>query len=81
MEFSGINMCSYKKKYSSAFVVPAPLVAPLAAATPSPGSGPVHFFFYYLYPCFSHLEHRSFVKRFVSLQFLELRQSVGLLDE
>jgi hypothetical protein len=27
------------------------------------------------------LEHRASMKRFVSLQFLNLRQSVGLLDE
>jgi hypothetical protein len=35
------------------------------------------WFFFYSY-CF-HLEHRASVKRFVSLQFLNLRQSVGLL--
>jgi hypothetical protein len=29
--------------------------------------------------CSSHLEHRASVKRFVSLQFLNFRQSVGLL--
>jgi hypothetical protein len=29
--------------------------------------------------CCSHLEHRTSVERFVSLQFLKLRQSVGLL--
>jgi hypothetical protein len=29
--------------------------------------------------CCSHLEHRASVKRFISLQFLNLRQSVGLL--
>jgi hypothetical protein len=34
------------------------------------------FFFYFF---FSHLEHRASVKHFVSLQFLNLRQSVGLL--
>jgi hypothetical protein len=33
----------------------------------------------YLYSCCSHLEHRASVKRFVSLQFLNLRQSVGFL--
>jgi hypothetical protein len=33
----------------------------------------------YLYSCCSHLEHRTFMKRFVSLQFLNLRQSVGPL--
>jgi hypothetical protein len=33
-------------------------------------------FFYF---CFSHLEHKSSVKRFVSLQFLNLRQSIRLL--
>jgi hypothetical protein len=32
-----------------------------------------------IHPCCSHLEHRASVKRFVSLQFLNLRQSVGLL--
>jgi hypothetical protein len=34
------------------------------------------FFFYY---CCSLFENSAFVKRFVSLQFLNLRQSVGLL--
>jgi hypothetical protein len=29
--------------------------------------------------CCSHLEHRASVKFFVSLQFINLRQSVGLL--
>jgi hypothetical protein len=33
----------------------------------------------YLYSCCSHLEHKASVKRFVSLQFLNFRQSVGLL--
>jgi hypothetical protein len=33
----------------------------------------------FFYSCFSHLEHRASVKRFVSLQFLHLRESVGLL--
>jgi hypothetical protein len=32
----------------------------------------------YLYSCCSHLEHRAPVKRFVSLQFLNIRQSIGL---
>jgi hypothetical protein len=32
-----------------------------------------------IYSCFSHLEHRASVKRFVSLQFFNLRYSVGLL--
>jgi hypothetical protein len=31
-----------------------------------------------VYPCCSHLEHRESMKRFVSLQFLTLRHSVGL---
>jgi hypothetical protein len=31
------------------------------------------------YTCCSHLEHRASVKSFVSLQLLNLRQSVGLL--
>jgi hypothetical protein len=35
-------------------------------------------FFFFFYSCCSHLEHRAFVKRFVSLRFLNLRQSVGL---
>jgi hypothetical protein len=33
----------------------------------------------YVHPCCSHLEHRAFVKRFVSFQVLNFRQSVGLL--
>jgi hypothetical protein len=32
-----------------------------------------------VYSCCSHLEHRASVKRFLSLQFLHLRHSVGLL--
>jgi hypothetical protein len=32
-----------------------------------------------VYSCCSHLEHRASVKRFVSLQFLNLKHSVGLL--
>jgi hypothetical protein len=32
-----------------------------------------------IYPCCSHFEHRISVKRFVSLQFINSRQSVGLL--
>jgi hypothetical protein len=32
-----------------------------------------------VYSCCSHLEHRASVKRFVSLQFINLRHSVGLL--
>jgi hypothetical protein len=38
-----------------------------------------HIFFFFLYSCCSHLEHSASVKRFVSLQFLNLRQSAGLL--
>jgi hypothetical protein len=34
---------------------------------------------YYIYPCCSHLEHRASAKRSVSLQFVNIRQSVGLL--
>jgi hypothetical protein len=37
------------------------------------------FVFFFLYFCFAHLEHRASVKRFVSLQFLNVRQLVGLL--
>jgi hypothetical protein len=33
----------------------------------------------YLYSCCSHLEHRASVKRFISLQFLNLTESVGPL--
>jgi hypothetical protein len=33
----------------------------------------------YMYSCCSHLEHRASVKRFISLQLLDFRQSVGLL--
>jgi hypothetical protein len=32
-----------------------------------------------IYSCCSHLEHRASMKRFVSLQFLNPRQSIGLL--
>jgi hypothetical protein len=32
-----------------------------------------------VYSCCSHLEHKASVKRFVSLKFLNLRHSVGLL--
>jgi hypothetical protein len=35
---------------------------------------------WFVYSCCSHLEHRASVKRFVSLQFLNLRHSVGLLE-
>jgi hypothetical protein len=40
----------------------------------SQATGPYTFFF-----CWSHLEHRASVNRFLSLQFLNLRQSAGLL--
>jgi hypothetical protein len=36
-------------------------------------------FFFFFYSCCNHLEHRASVKRSVWLQFLNLRQSVGLL--
>jgi hypothetical protein len=36
-------------------------------------------FFFFFYSGSSHMKHRASVKRFVSLQFLNLRQSVGLL--
>jgi hypothetical protein len=39
----------------------------------------VYLSIYLSIPHFSHLEHRASVKRFVSLQSLNLRQSVGLL--
>jgi hypothetical protein len=35
--------------------------------------------FFFFYSCCSHLEHRTSVKCFVSLQFLNLRQTVELL--
>jgi hypothetical protein len=34
---------------------------------------------FFFYSCCSHLEHRASVKRFISLQFLNFRQLVGLL--
>jgi hypothetical protein len=34
---------------------------------------------WFVYSCCSHLEHRASLKRFVSLKFLNLRHSVGLL--
>jgi hypothetical protein len=34
-----------------------------------------------VYSSCSHLEHRASVKRFISLQFLNLRHPVGLLGE
>jgi hypothetical protein len=39
----------------------------------------VYLLLYFFCSCCSHLEHRASVKRFFSLQFLTLRQSVGLL--
>jgi hypothetical protein len=36
------------------------------------------FSFYFFYSCCSHVEHRASVKRFDSLQFINLRQSAGL---
>jgi hypothetical protein len=46
-------------------------------------STPPYVFMAYIYlsvcSCCSHFEHRASVKHFVSLQFLNLRQSVGLL--
>jgi hypothetical protein len=38
----------------------------------------VHWLVWLVYSCCSHLEHRASVKRFVSIQFLNLRHSVGL---
>jgi hypothetical protein len=34
-----------------------------------------------VYSCYSHLEHKAPVKRFVLLQFLNLRHSIGLLGQ
>jgi hypothetical protein len=51
----------------------------------SAGTAWPNYYTYYLsvclpaYSCCSRLEHRASVKRFVSLQFLNLRQLVGLL--
>jgi hypothetical protein len=39
----------------------------------------ISLLFFLFYSCYSHLEHRPPVKHFVSLHFLNLRQSVGLL--
>jgi hypothetical protein len=33
-----------------------------------------------VYSCYSHLEHRTSLKRFVSFQFFNLRHLVGLLE-
>jgi hypothetical protein len=38
-------------------------------------------FFLLLFSCYSNLEHRASMKRFVSLHFLSLRQSAGLLGQ
>jgi hypothetical protein len=38
-----------------------------------------HIGFFLYYACCSHSEHRASVKRSVSLQFFNLRKSVGLL--
>jgi hypothetical protein len=38
-----------------------------------------YYYYYYYFVCCSYLEHRKSVKRFVSLQFINIRQSVGLL--
>jgi hypothetical protein len=38
----------------------------------------MYFIYFFHFSC-SHVEHRASVKRFGSLQFLNLRQSVGLL--
>jgi hypothetical protein len=38
-----------------------------------------HSIYLSIYPCCSHLRHRASGKRFVSLQFLNLEKSVGLL--
>jgi hypothetical protein len=40
-----------------------------------------NFFFFFVCSSCSHLEHRVSVKRFISLQCLNLRQSVGLLGK
>jgi hypothetical protein len=40
---------------------------------------PAFFFFFFFYSCSSDLEHRASVKRFVSLHFLNLKPSIGLL--
>jgi hypothetical protein len=37
------------------------------------------FVFFFCSSCCFHLNHRASVKRFVSLQILDLRKSVGLL--
>jgi hypothetical protein len=42
-------------------------------------SGEFFFFFFFFYSCCSYLEHRASVKRFVSLQFLNLRHLAEVL--
>jgi hypothetical protein len=39
------------------------------------------YIYIFIYSCCSHLEHRASVERFVSLQFLNLKQSVGFLGK
>jgi hypothetical protein len=41
----------------------------------------IPIFFCFFYPCCSHLEHRVSVKRFVSLQCLNVRLSVGIFGQ
>jgi hypothetical protein len=45
----------------------------------TPWSELIFFFFFFFSSYRFHLEHRASVKRFVSRQFFNLRQSVGLL--
>jgi hypothetical protein len=52
--------------------LPPPCLYSTGATLPLP-------FYLPAYPCCSHLEHRVTMKRFVSHQFLNFRQSVGLL--
>jgi hypothetical protein len=42
--------------------------------------GAPYFVGWLVYSCCSHLEHSASAKRFVSLQFLKLRHSAGLLE-
>jgi hypothetical protein len=47
---------------------------------PTVDNNSIHLSIYLFYSYYSNLEHRTSVKRFVSLQFLNLRQSVDSLD-
>jgi hypothetical protein len=66
----------WKKKVETPDVFPLPCVKRRGKFPISLDS---FFIFFFFNSCCSHLEHSASVKRFVSLQFLNLRQPVGLL--